>query len=150
LIADRQQQDIGLLETMQEQPQHFHNMQMGQHNLICYIKNENNPWKICIPETLVIPIIKWNHERLNHIGMTRLNQTIATHFYHPHLKRSIEEFVQHCNVCHRYKLNNVQYGELPPHEAEVAPWQEVAVDLIGPWKVQCTGQQLTFNALTHQ
>ena len=42
--------------------------------------------KICIPETLVIPILKWYHERLNHIGMTRLNQTIALHFYHPHLK----------------------------------------------------------------
>ena len=79
--------------------------------------------------------------------MIWLNQTIATRFYHPHLKRSIQEFVQHCDVCQRYQLNNVQYGELPPREAEVAPWREVAVDLIGPWKVQWAGEQLTFNAL---
>jgi len=147
LIADRQQQDDGLLETMQEQSQQFHYIQLGQHNVICYTKNENDPWKICIPETLVHPIITWYHKRLNHIGMTRLTCTIATLFYNPHLKRNIEEIVQHCDVCQRYKINNVQYGKLPPREAEIAPWQEVAVDLIGPWKVKCAGQELTFNML---
>jgi hypothetical protein len=28
------------------------------------------------------------------------------------------------------------------------PWEELAVDLIGPWTINVAGQELTFNALT--
>jgi hypothetical protein len=31
---------------------------------------------------------------------------------------------------------------------QIAPWEEVAIDLIGPWKVKVNGQQVEFNALT--
>ena len=57
LIAEQQQQDDGLLETMQEQQQQFYYIQLGQHNVICYVKQENYPWKICLLQTLVHPII---------------------------------------------------------------------------------------------
>jgi hypothetical protein len=30
----------------------------------------------------------------------------------------------------------------------IAPWEEAAIDLIGPWKVKLIGQQVEFNALT--
>ncbi len=30
----------------------------------------------------------------------------------------------------------------------IAPWKDVAIDLIGPWKVKVNGQQVEFNALT--
>ncbi len=30
----------------------------------------------------------------------------------------------------------------------IAPWEEVAIDLIGPWKVKVNGRQVEFNALT--
>ncbi len=30
----------------------------------------------------------------------------------------------------------------------IAPWEEVTIDLIGPWKVKVKGQQIEFNALT--
>ncbi len=30
----------------------------------------------------------------------------------------------------------------------IAPWEEVAIGLIGPWKVKVNGQQVEFNALT--
>ncbi len=30
----------------------------------------------------------------------------------------------------------------------IAPWEEVTIDLIGPWKVKVNGQQVEFNALT--
>jgi hypothetical protein len=31
---------------------------------------------------------------------------------------------------------------------QIAPWEEVAIDLIGPWKVKVNGQQVEFYALT--
>jgi hypothetical protein len=30
----------------------------------------------------------------------------------------------------------------------IAPWEEVTIDLIGPWKVKVIGQQVEFNAST--
>lgn len=111
LIADQQQQDEGLLETMEEKPQKFHYIQLGKHNIICYIKQENELWKICIPESLVYSIMKWYHEQLNHIGMTRLTCTIATHFYHFHLKTvlnnlySIVMFVSNTNLIMSIMVN---------------------------------------------
>ena len=31
---------------------------------------------------------------------------------------------------------------------QIAPWEEVVIDLIGPWKVKVDGRQVEFNALT--
>jgi hypothetical protein len=36
---------------------------------------------------------------------------------------------------------------LPPREAPLVPWDEVAVDFIGPWKIEIQGQEIEFNAL---
>ena len=37
---------------------------------------------------------------------------------------------------------------MPPRNARLMPWDEVAVDLIGPWKVNADGIELIFKALT--
>jgi hypothetical protein len=39
-------------------------------------------------------------------------------------------------------------GELPPREAGILPWNEVAMDLIGPWTLNIQGAEVKFNALT--
>ena len=40
------------------------------------------------------------------------------------------------------------YGHLPPQQAFVAPWHEIAVDLIGPWTLKGAGMNHIFTALT--
>ena len=52
--------------------------------------------------------------------------------------------VQECSTCQHYKLTGPGYGQLHPREASLAPWDEVAVDLIGPWKIIIT-HRLVFN-----
>ncbi len=32
---------------------------------------------------------------------------------------------------------------------QIAPWEELAINLIGPWKVKVNGQQVEFNALAY-
>jgi hypothetical protein len=39
-------------------------------------------------------------------------------------------------------------GQLPPREAMVLLFQEVAVDLIGPWRVTVQNKTIEFYALT--
>ncbi len=50
--------------------------------------------------------------------------------------------------CQKHKLEGRGYGFLPKRGVQIAPWEEVAIDLIGPWKVKVNGQQVDFNALT--
>ena len=53
-----------------------------------------------------------------------------------------------CEVCQRNKALNRQYGHLPERHAPLMPWDMVAVDLIGPWKITVNDRDLEFNALT--
>ena len=93
-------------------------------------------------------IIRFYHLALNHIGITRLRDTIALHFYHPHLQPNVERVVHPCDSCQRYKVPGWWHGHLAARTAGITPWQEVAVDLIGPWSVSVHGQDLKLNALT--
>jgi hypothetical protein len=53
-----------------------------------------------------------------------------------------------CKICQKYKLAGRGYGLLPKQERWIAPWEEVTIDLIGPWKVKVNGQQIQFNVST--
>ena len=70
------------------------------------------------------------------------------HFYHSNLRMRIESLVKSCDACQHFKLPGKGYGELPPSEAQLAPWQEIAVDLIGPWSINVNEVNLILNALS--
>jgi hypothetical protein len=53
-----------------------------------------------------------------------------------------------CKDCQKYQFADHGYGLLPKQEVWIAPWEEVAINLIGPWKVKVNGGQVEFNALT--
>jgi hypothetical protein len=53
-----------------------------------------------------------------------------------------------CEDCQKHKLGGRGYGLLPKQEVWIAPWEEVTIIMIGPWKVKVNGQQVEFNALT--
>ena len=70
------------------------------------------------------------------------------HFFNKKLKSQVEAIVSMCDACQRFKNHGRELGELAPQEAALIPWQEVAVDLIGPWTLKVAGQELRFLALT--
>ena len=148
-IAQAQNEDAALLQSLASKPNQFGRFQMSDNaNLICYIPGPDLPVKICIPDALLNTIIHFYHLALNHIGITRLRDTIAQHFIHPHLTVNVENIVRPCDACQRYKLPSRGHGHLPARNALIAPWQEVAVDLIGPWTIKLHGQEYKFHALT--
>ncbi len=53
-----------------------------------------------------------------------------------------------CKDFQKHKLEGRGYGLLPEQEVWIALWEEVAINLIGPWKVKVNGRQVEFNALT--
>jgi hypothetical protein len=68
----------------------------------------------------------------------RMQVTIEENLYWPGLNAAVEKMVQKCPVCQQYKITSVKrYGKiLLPRSKTLLPWEEVHVDLIGPWLVQ--------------
>ena len=83
---------------------------------------------------------------MGHPGSKRLTQTLQQRYYHPRLRQVVENFM--CEHCQKHKLPGKGYGLFPEREMRIAPWEEVAVDLIGPWQVKVHNKNYEFNALT--
>ncbi len=120
----------------------------NNHQLICYQKDPQQlTWKICIPTAMLDELIYWYHNVLLHIGSDYLSSSIATHFFHPDLDSRVKTFVSTCSDCQTYKCPGHGYGQLAPREALFQPFTEIAVDMIGPWKVCINNELLIFHAL---
>ena len=87
-----------------------------------------------LPTSMLDSTIKWFHLVTGHPGSKRLELTLRHKYYHQSLRNRIEKF--HCPDCQKYKLDGKGYGLLPEREIRSEPFEEVAVDLIGPWKFQ--------------
>jgi hypothetical protein len=51
-------------------------------------------------------------------------------------------------ICQQHKSSGKGFGELSERDVTTVPWQEVHVDLIGPWKVTVNHLHVEFLALT--
>jgi transposase InsO family protein len=92
------------------------------------------------------PTIRWFHQVTGHPGSKRLHMQISSRYYHRDLRRLIDSYK--CDHCQRHKLDGKGYGHLPEREIRSMPFEECAVDLIGPWKVQVRTKPYKFSALT--
>jgi hypothetical protein len=59
-----------------------------------------------------------------------------------------ERVTKNCDTCQRQKIPGPQYGHLPPQNSDLLPWEDVALDLIGPWTVNAPQESYEFYALT--
>ena len=82
--------------------------------VLCYVKTYDNPetqWRIALPRNLIIPTIQYFHTILGHPGATRMGLTIQTRYYHPMLRKEIDDFA--CDACQKMKQPGLGYGLLP-------------------------------------
>ena len=91
--------------------------------------------------------IKWYHLVTCHPGRVRLRLSIQQRFYHIDLCKEVDKFT--CTTCTKHKLDGAGYGLLPEKDTRCVPFEEVAIDLTGPWVVQIRrGRPHKFHALT--
>jgi len=90
--------------------------------------------------------VQWYHIVTGYPGSKKLRLTMEQRYHHPNMRRYIDNFA--CEHCQKHKLDGKGYGLLPMRDLREQPFEEVAVDLIGPWKVQVRGKPYEFNALT--
>jgi hypothetical protein len=148
-IHELQQQDKQLLALQVKYPDNYVNLQLDDNvnDINSYKKDLTQPnWKIALPESMVVDTVKWFHLVMGHPGKKRLQEMLNQHYHHPRLRYHIDKLK--CEDCQKHKLAGRGYGFLPKQEVWIAPWEEFAINLIGPWKVKVSGQQVEFNALT--
>ncbi|MGH7973989.1 MAG: RNase H-like domain-containing protein, partial [bacterium] len=148
LIAAQQANDEDLQQRLRDNP-NIYNYQ-PYNNIQLITSNHRDAHHIEIPRSLVYPTVQWYHITLGHVGEHRLRATISSHFRFPNMKHVIHGYVANCEKCQRTKITR-GYGHLPPKDANMIPWDEVNVDLIGPWSIPIAGrpsEEMTFRALT--
>ena len=93
--------------------------------------------KIYIPPTLRTRILDWYHLYLCHPGENRLTKTIQQTCDWPFLGVQARALVRQCKICKKFKkTGKPKYGKLPAKRAEVEPWAQVDIDLIGPYTIK--------------
>ena len=135
-LWQNQFEDHDLNAQHQQHPDTFPIKYVNQCPLSCYWLSPHDPenaWRICTPTALLNDTIHWFHLILGHVGTIHIFDSIQRMFHHPALHRTVYAYT--CHVCQHNKQHGPGYGELPPHDAPLAPWEEVHVDLIGPWSI---------------
>ena len=67
---------------------------------------------------------------LNHVGHNRLVDTINMNLFHPDVRRISTLVINACD-CQKDKQSR-GYGQLPPRNVNMIPFESVCVDVIGP------------------
>lgn len=148
IIRQHQQADKSLLRKVQDNPNQFQYKTFGGLDLICRLDRNKEP-KIVLTKDLEHPTIEWYHEMLGHTGITRLIKTISNHLYFPDYDKKCKDFVTTCDACQRFKDPGPGHGELPERQDTANPFDEVAVDVTGPWKVPVQNiGHIVFHCLT--
>ena len=147
-LAQEQERDAELQQRRWAHPTHYPDREINRVRLTAFQPNPNEPYRFCIPTQVLQSVVEWYHEALFHCGAGRLTATIGKHFHHPRLNRMAMDVCEYCDACQRNNLIRKQYGHLPARIAQAMPWQEVHIDLIGPWKVKFQGESYSFYALT--
>ena len=79
-----------------------------------------------------------------HSGINHLNGTFGMSFFVTVLEKSYEEYW--CTQCQLNKQWSRVWITNPRH-APLSPWDDVAVDLVGTWKIKSREEEIEFNVL---
>ena len=105
-LSQQQQQDNELRQVFQ------HNANYDFTEIAPNIHVITFNGKIVIPNDELNNLVRWYHLHLQHIGLTRLLKTISLHFYHPQLRRTIDNIVRTCDLSHNQVMVICQLNRL--------------------------------------
>jgi hypothetical protein len=134
LVAQKQLTDSYLQNALQQQsPLYVVAVRDSQK---IYVHQQTDT--VYVPASLRSAILEWYHTTLLHPGTKRMQATVKENFYWPGIDAAVEALVRKCDTCQKCKITAVKkYGKIPlPVHRHLQPWEEVHIDLIGPWDVR--------------
>lgn len=98
--------------------------------------NENDSWKLVIPEKLRQGILKECHDdpTAGHFGVKKSVNRARQQYFWPTLIQDMKNYVRKCEVCAKYKHSQSRPSGLMGKQREVTePFQIISMDLMGPF-----------------
>lgn len=99
--------------------------------------------KILISQSLQKQIVNWYHTMLCHPGQTRTEKKIQQHFTWNSICNDVRQHTSTCAACQKQKHYRKKYDHLPAKEAEVKPWENLCIDLIGPYTIKHSDKKVS-------
>jgi len=134
IIAAKQLSDTQLTAELAKNPPKY--TKIVRDTVTLYAHNTTEA--VYVPTSMRASILQWYHTTLQHPGVKCMQATLKENFHWPGVDAAVESLVRTCETCQKCKLTAVRkYGKLPlPANTAIKPWEEVHVDLIGPWDVK--------------
>jgi hypothetical protein len=86
-------------------------------NMTCVCKDG----RLVIPKLLQVHAVKWYHHCLQHLGHTRLKETMNTAMYWKGIRTTIRSLTKSCKSCQVNKRRSQKYVHLPPKTVYTIP-----------------------------
>jgi len=83
--------------------------------------------RLVIPSGSRVKMLESIHQ--GHLGVQKCLDRARQSVYWPGLTRDVEEYVEKCSICSRFR-NRQQKEPLLPHAIPSLPWQKVAMDIL--------------------
>lgn len=102
------------------------------------------PYLLVAPNVLRQEILQACHDEPSsgHLGFTRTLARIRQRYYWPRLAQSVKRYVRSCRDCQRRKTPpSKPPGFLQPVDPPKAPFQQVGMDLLGPFPLSSLGNR---------
>ena len=102
--------------------------------------NDRSHWSIVCPPTRRQSLI-WETHSMAHAGIGRTTARLLTHWYWPGLTRDVRNIVRSCEKCQTGKTGGITKSSNRQRLHAGRAWQQVAVDLVGPFPVTNKGNR---------
>jgi hypothetical protein len=67
---------------------------------------------------------------MGHFGAKKTEDTLATHFFWPKMRRDVDRFIARCTTCQKAKSQLKQHGLYMPLPIPSIPWVDISMDFI--------------------
>lgn len=107
--------------------------------------NENDSWKMVIPETLQEKVLKECHDdpTAGHFGMKKTINRVRQRYYWTSLIKDVKEYVRKCETCAKHKVSQQPPSGLMGKQRHVTePFEVVSMDLMGPFPRSRSGNTM--------
>lgn len=126
-------------KKVQENIQKYPDFQIVDGRLFKHIARKSNisdypQWKLCIPNDRIKEILEESHDDVaaGHLGVHKTTKRVQQNYYWPGMARDIRRYIRSCNICGKYKVEQVKRAGLMYTLVTERPWEVICADFIGP------------------
>jgi len=101
-------------------------------------------WKMCVPKSLRETVLGENNDApsAGHVGSRRTIARLAARYYWPGMHRDARAHVIKCEICMRFKPDQMQTTGKMLTQVPEEPWATVCADFVGPLPRSKLGNQM--------